>query len=251
MRHLPPAGQVFVLCAVAAIFPALGGETTWPTLHKDYQRSGYTDETLKGPFERKWFRDFHDEMIATRCEGIVAEGKVYVGTFAGNLHALKVEDGATAWTFKAAGPIGHSPCYHEGRLYVGSEGSFNQGLLYCVNAADGKEVWRCEVGGGVWVSPACDGAKVYFGDRAGVFHAVSAKEGKEVWSVATGGPILTPASFSPDQQKIVFGSEDLRVYCVDSAGKTLWTSRKLHGLSLRDHAPTIWMYCPLFPWTGD
>ncbi len=43
-----------------------GGEAPWPTLHRDHQRSGYTSEFVRGPYERKWYRDFHDEMIATR-----------------------------------------------------------------------------------------------------------------------------------------------------------------------------------------
>ena len=68
----------------------------WPTLHKDYQRSGHTEEFVQGPYERKWYRDFHDEMIATRAEAIVAEGKCFVGTFAGNMYALDVKDGHTA-----------------------------------------------------------------------------------------------------------------------------------------------------------
>ena len=234
------------LCALAVGLagsggPALAEASSWPTLHRDCQRSGYTDEIVRGPYERKWFRDFHDEMIATRAEAIVAEGKCFVGTFAGNLHALNVSDGKTAWTFKAAGPIGHSPTYHDGKLYVGSEGeAFDSGYVYCLSAADGTARWRARAGAGGGVSPACDGEKVYFGDRAGVFHAVGVKDGKEAWRHATGGMILTPASISADGKRIVFASEDMHVYCMDPAGKLLWRSGKVGGLSLRDHGPTLW-----------
>jgi len=230
------AGPV-ALCVLAC---SVAGGTTWPTLHKDYQRSGYTDEVVRGPYERKWYRDFHDEMIATRVEAIVAEGKCFVGTFAGALHALDVRDGRAAWTFRTAGPIGASPCYHGGRLYVGADEGFATGRLYCLRAADGKLAWSYDAGAGVWVSPACDGRNVYFGDRAGVFHAVSIADGKRAWTFATGGMILKPASFSPDGKRIVFGSEDMHVYCLSPEGKLLWRSRKLPGLSLRDQGPTIW-----------
>jgi len=208
----------------------------WTTPHRDYQRSGYSPDVVGGPCERKWYRDFHDEMIASRVEAIVAGGKCFVGTFAGNLHALRTDDGSTLWTFKAAGPIGCSPCYDDGRLYVGAD----DGRLYCLRAADGDLVWKYEAGAGVWVSPACDGAKVYFGDRAGVFHAVDAKTGSRAWTFAAGGMILKPASFSPDGKRIVFGSEDMHVYALDPAGKLLWKSKKLQGVSMRDQAPTIW-----------
>jgi putative pyrroloquinoline-quinone binding quinoprotein len=208
----------------------------WPTLHRDYQRSGYTDEIVTGPYERKWFRDFHTEMIASRVEAILAESLCFVGTFAGNLYALDVTNGKTVWRFSTNGPIGHSPCYDGGRVYFGSD----DGYLYCVQATNGKELWRYRAQGGVWVAPACDGDTVYFGDRAGMFQAVDARTGKRRWSLPTGYMILTPASFSPDQQKILFASEDMHVYCVSGQGKLLWRSPKLQGVSLRDHAPTIW-----------
>lgn len=214
----------------------LAVQDSWPTLHKDPQRSGFTADAVPGPYERKWYRDFHDEMIASRVEAIVAEGRCYVGTFAGRLHALNVADGTTAWTAQARGPIGHSALYDSGRVLFGAD----DGKLYCVKASDGSAVWTYDAGAGIWVAPAADGEKVYVGDRAGIFHAVGLKDGKRAWTLATGGMILKPASISPDGARIVFGSEDMRVYCVDPAGKLLWKSKKLQGLSLRDEAPTIW-----------
>jgi hypothetical protein len=208
----------------------------WTTLHKDPQRSGASADVVRGPYERKWYRDFHDEMIASRVEAIVAEGKCFVGTFAGNLHALDVSDGKTLWTFRAKGPIGHSPEYRDGRLFVGSD----DGKVACLKAVDGVPVWTYDAGAGVWVAPLSDGERIYFGDRAGVFHAVDAKSGAGVWTVRTGGMILKPASLSEDGKRIVFASEDMHVYAVDPAGKVLWKSRKLAGLSTRDQAPTIW-----------
>jgi hypothetical protein len=32
-----------------------GASSVWLTLHRDYQRSGYTNEIVKGPYERKWY----------------------------------------------------------------------------------------------------------------------------------------------------------------------------------------------------
>ncbi|MBN2316789.1 MAG: PQQ-binding-like beta-propeller repeat protein [Sedimentisphaerales bacterium] len=215
-------------------------KSEWPTLHNDYQRSGYTDDVVRGPYERKWYWDFHDEMIATRVEAIVAEGKCFVGTFAGNMVALDVANGDVVWTFAATGPIGASPCYRNGRLFFGADEGFATGHLYCIDAADGSLIWKYNAGAGIWASPACDDRNVYFGDRAGIFHAISTRTGELFWTLKTGGMILTSASFSPSGNKIIFGSEDMHVYCVDPGGKLLWKSAKLAGLSMRDHAPTIW-----------
>ena len=236
-EHARAALGWVTVCLLAA---AASGQTTWPTLHRDYQRSGYTPEVISGLYERKWYRDFHDEMIATRVEAIVAEGNCYVGTFAGRLHALSIRDGRTVWTFKVAGPIGASPCCHTGRLYFGADEGLATGHLYSVSAADGALAWKYDAGAGIWASPVCDGANVYVGDRAGVFHAVSAREGKRVWTFKAGGMILKPASLSTDGTRIVFGAEDMHVYCLSTSGKLLWKSRKLAGLSLRDQGTTIW-----------
>lgn len=245
MTRLTLCSMALVLVAgLANASAAAAGDppsSPWPMLHRDAQRSGYTDEFVRGPYERKWFRDFHDEMIATRVEAILAEGLCFVGTFAGKVHALKVDDGSTAWTFQAAGPIGHSPCYAGGRLYVASEGeAFDAGYVYALGAADGKEVWRARLGAGAWVAPLCDGRTVYVGDRAGVFHAIRAEDGKPLWQYQAGGMILAPASMSDDGNRIVFAAEDMHVYCLDRSGRLLWKSAKCSGLSLRDHAPTLW-----------
>lgn len=228
-----------IILIAASTSPAQAA-SVWPTGHRDYQRSGWTSEVVRGPYERKWYRDFHDEMIATRIEAIVAEGKCFVATFAGNMYALDIKDGGTLWKFEADGPIGASPCYDNGRLYFGADEGFAAGHLYCLNAADGALLWKYDTGAGIWVSPACDGRNVYLGNRQGLFHAVSATNGKPLWAFQTGGMILKPASFSPDNKRIVFGAEDMHVYCLDPAGRLLWKSAKLEGLSMRDQGPTIW-----------
>lgn len=215
---------------------ALSAQDDWPTLHKDNQRSGYTAETLTGPFERKWYRDFHDEMIASRVEAIVADGRCYVGTFAGNLHALNVADGTTAWTFKTGGPIGHSVAYDDGLVFVGSDA----GRLYCLEAKTGAKLWEFAAGDGIWVAPTVANGVVYIGDRGGAVHAMTAKAGMPLWNHATQGPILKPLSLSEDGKRLVVGSEDMHVYCFATDGKLLWKSKKLQGLSMRDEAPTIW-----------
>lgn len=208
----------------------------WPTLHRDNQRSGYTDQIIAGPYERKWFRDFSDEMIATRVEAILASDKCFVGTLAGRLYALDVANGKTIWSFQASGAIGASPCFCDGRIYFGAD----DGNLYCLKADDGRELWRFSARAGIWVPPACDGKTVYFGDRGGNFYAIDAQSGKERWRFHAGGMILAPASLTPHADRIVFGSDDMHVYCLNPSGKLLWKSAKLGGLSLRDHAPTIW-----------
>lgn len=212
----------------------------WPTLHRDPQRSGYTDEVLPGSPRRAWFRSFVEERIGARVEAIVADGLCFVGTYAGNVYALDVRDGRIVWQTAVGGPIGHSPCYHGGRLYVCSDEGFERGGLWCLDAKTGELIWRYEAHAGIWNSPVCDGEKVYVGDRAGLFHAVDLQQGGRRWTYQTGAMILKPASLSLDASRIVVGSEDMHIYCFAPDGSLCWKSFKLAGLSQRDQAPTIW-----------
>jgi outer membrane protein assembly factor BamB len=209
------------LAAVLTALAACPARAQWPTLHKDYQRSGYTEETVNGPYQRKWYVSLVEEMVGPRCEPIVAERLCFVGTCAGNVYALDIDTGKTVWKRHIGRAIGHSPCCDAGNLYVCSDDGYHSGSLVCLQARDGQQRWRYRAAAGVWNSPACDGRQVYVGDRAGAFHAVDAKTGQPAWTFQIGAMILKPASFSPDKQQIVFGSEDMHVYCLSPAGKLL------------------------------
>lgn len=235
-----------LLCLLAAglvraadVTPAYDAKA-WPTLHRDNQRSGYTKEVLSGPFEIKWYHILAEEVISCYAEVIVGDGKAYIPTYAGKLHAYDIVTGEQAWDIQAGGPIGNSACYVDGKVLFGSDDAYNKGTLWCVKASDGSVVWTHETPGGIWNHPVTDGKTVYVGDRSGVFSAVDLATGAEKWTVKTDGMVLTPASITPDGQRIVFGSEDMHVRCVDPAGKVLWTSETIEGTTMRHYAPTIW-----------
>ena len=151
---MPTSRRWFWLILLLAAGPAAAD---WPTLHKDYQRSGYSGEVLRGPMQRKWFRSFVEEMVGPRAEAIVAEGLCFVGTYAGNLHALNVDDGQPSGHYQADGPIGHSPCYCDGKLYFCTDAGFEAGSLVCLSARDGKPALDVSRRGRNLESPACDG----------------------------------------------------------------------------------------------
>jgi outer membrane protein assembly factor BamB len=72
------------------------------------------------------------------------------------LVAFEVPEGALnaagLWTFTAEGqdPISTPPVYADGVLYIGTRG----GIVYAVNATDGTELWRFDVGATIVGTPA-------------------------------------------------------------------------------------------------
>ncbi|MBN78732.1 MAG: hypothetical protein CMJ70_01220, partial [Planctomycetaceae bacterium] len=120
-----------------------------------------------------------------------------------NIYALDTRTGTTKWTFRAEGPVRFAPVFDGGRIYFGSD----DGYAYCLNAADGKLVWRYRpspanervIGNGRMISlwPVRTGLLLEKGVMylaAGVFPyeglyvaAVDAKSGKEIWMNDTVG----------------------------------------------------------------
>lgn len=209
---------------------------SWPTLHGDFQRSGFYPRFPKGPLKLAWRQELWRELTGPRAEVIVGGGQAFMGTYAGNFYAWDAVTGEQRWVFKTDGPITHSPAFADGTVFVGSMDR----KLYALDASSGRERWRFEAGEGICVSPLVHHGLVMFGARDGVFYAVDVASGMESWRFATGDRILTTASLSEDGGRVVFASEDMHVYCLATVdGKLLWKSRKLAGLSVRDYAPVI------------
>jgi outer membrane protein assembly factor BamB len=225
------------LSAARAEGPPPNDGASWPTLHGDLQRSGFYPAWPKAAkFEIAWRKELWRELTGSRCEAIVGRGLAFVGTYAGRLYAWDAATGEERWTFQAGGPIGHSPALDGDTLYVGSMDR----RLYALEADTGKVRWAFEAGEGVWTSPAVWRGLVMFGARDGVFYALKAADGKPAWTFRTGAMILGAGAVSEDGERVLFGSEDMHVYCLSVAdGRLLWKSRKLAGLSMRDHFPVI------------
>ncbi len=238
----------WLACALAAVpqEPARNDGRDWPTLHGDLTRSGFHPTFPSGELKLAWRRELWKELAGPRCEVIVGGGLAFLGTYAGTMHAWDAATGGEKWTFQAGGPIGHSPAYagastsrpdsDDGVLYFGAMDR----ALYAVAADTGKPLWRFEAGEGFWTSPVVHAGLVLAGARDGVFYAVRAADGKPAWTFRTGDRILQTASVTEDGTRVVFGSEDMHVYCLHVKDGTLaWSSRKLPGLSLRDYFPVI------------
>ena len=130
----------------------------------------------------------------------------YFGSSADNkLRALNTHTGAERWSFFAEGPIRFAPHVAKGKVYFGSD----DGYAYCLNAADGKRVWRYQpsvttervIGNGRMISlwPLRTGLLV---DKdivymaAGIFPyeglyvcAIDANTGREIWKNDTAGDL--------------------------------------------------------------
>ena len=108
--------------------------------------------------------------------GDAAHTGIFPGTGPRVLHGVK-------WRFATGGRVVSSAVAGDGAVYFGSD----DGNVYSVNAATGKQLWQYTTGGPVASTPAVDGGRVYFGSYDGKFYALDAKTGRLQWKFAGGG----------------------------------------------------------------
>jgi eukaryotic-like serine/threonine-protein kinase len=87
------------------------------------------------------------------------------------------------WSFPTGDKVVSSPALDAGTLYFGSD----DGHLYAVDAASGRQRWKARTGGPVPSTPAIAGGRVFVASYDGRIHAFDAASGEVIWRFATGG----------------------------------------------------------------
>jgi eukaryotic-like serine/threonine-protein kinase len=143
------------------------------------------------------------------------------------------------WSFPTGGAIVASPVFADGALYLGS----NDGSLYAIDAASGRQRWMHRTGGPVASSPAVAEGRVHVLSYDGKLQTLDAKTGELLWKFATGGERRFEArglhgmqprtqTFSDpfdiylsspvvDHGTVYFGSSDGHVYALEAASGAL------------------------------
>jgi outer membrane protein assembly factor BamB len=210
-EHMKIAGSFIcaMLVCAACVSPAFAAD--WPMWRCDASRTGATEEELPAELHLQWTRQYPVFESTWTIEGselvyspIVLGRTMFVGSPANDsLTAIDVETGEEKWRFYTEGPVRLAAAGWKKRVFV----TCDDGFLYCVNAGDGKLIWKYRgapgkrrvIGderlvsawparGGPVVAPSTSSgqATVYFAASIfpfmGVYvHAVNAETGKAVW----------------------------------------------------------------------
>jgi RNA polymerase sigma factor (sigma-70 family) len=122
------------------------------------------------------------------------------------------------WKFPTQDGVEGTAGIVAGTVYVGSL----DGHLYAIDLKTGKQKWSLTTGPIKTAVGVHDGF-VYVGDDDGGFHCVDAATGKERWKHAFDSAITSGVNFAGD--RIMFGSENQTLHCLNKTGKEVWTFR--------------------------
>jgi len=205
-------------------------------LAHDPARSGAMATEIRPPFERKWYRLFPEEGLMAGVQPVIANGKVFVGTMRGTLHAMDSDTGKDVWVYRAAGALLHTCAVDGGKVVFGD----SSGKISAVNTADGRLAWSVPTGSAVWNAPLIHQGIALIGSRDGNLYAIGMDTGRVKWKGATGGPLLSSPALDAGKGRVYIASEDMHVYAFDfSDGRRVWQSEKLPGVSFRGYHPVV------------
>lgn len=132
---------------------------------------------------KELWRTVHPGGFNIAARPIYANGLVYVFTSGLNniLIAIspngigEVTDSHVAWSTKRGTPVIPSPVIVDGRLFMVTD---RGGIVRCLDAKSGEEIWQGRLGGDHWASPVYTDGKIYFSSKYGEVAVVEASTKK-------------------------------------------------------------------------
>ena len=187
-------------------------------------------KSLLDCFERDGERIFTDELSGGtyyQSKPTAYRGRIYFGTPSGFLHAVDATTGEEVWKFEMGAAISVGPACADGKIYAGQQGG--ERFFYCLDAADGRLVWKQTLPGGwVWGSAAVDEGLVYVPTVSGYAVCLDGATGHIVWMYPTA--MSVPAEPAIDGDLVYFGSWSRSLYAFDKkTGEVVW---KENGIGL-------------------
>ncbi|GAI20977.1 unnamed protein product, partial [marine sediment metagenome] len=201
------AAFALLLCLTAS--GALAQE--WPTLGHDAQRTGYSISSAPETNQIAW--TFNG--AGSFSSPTVADDKVFIGSEDGYIRAINAINGKEVWNFKAGDEVA-SPTFADGRIYTGS-----RGMVYCLDAATGENLWSYPTDGAIYSAPAVIRNFVYVTSTDNYVYAINATTGQLLWRNNLGSKINSSPAVA---NNIVFVSTwNGRIYALrTSDGVEVW-----------------------------
>jgi PQQ-like domain len=220
--------------------PMIRTSPGWPMAGANPQRTSWSPETLPGDVRTVWVKPIVP-YVSQHVQVVGAGGKIYVSTAAG-LYAFDADTGAVDWIYPTELPLGHSPTYANGVLYVG--GMDRQ--MHAVSAETGQGLWTFTAEGGFSTNPVVANGKVYAGNRDGAFYAVNISDGSLAWKFQTCNQILQSPAYQDGV--MYFASNDGYAYALDAQDGTLvWRSAdRLPSMGFYSWWPVIYQNYVIF-----
>lgn len=152
---------------------------------------------------------------------MVKEDKIIFGSYDHHVYCLEVETGKPVWRqniFNSS--ILASPVVCGDYSVV----SFLNGGVALIRVQDGEVAWKTSLGSPIFSSPAIvDKKSIAIANVKGEVHCLNLEDGSIRWTFMTGGSVFSSLVKVDEEECLLLGCHDCKVYCIDSLGKLRWT----------------------------
>lgn len=127
-----------------------------------------------------------------------------------------------AWTFQSKGEILSSPTIADDTVFIGS----TDNSVYAIDGNTGTQKWSYATDDMVEAPPLVLDGRIYIGSNDCFLYALDQQTGALIWKFETADKILGGANWligADGKLRIVVGSYDANVYCLDAHGNKLWS----------------------------
>jgi outer membrane protein assembly factor BamB len=149
--------------------------TAWPMCGGNPDRAGLPLPAMKLPLKPAWKVKLGGRI---KCGAAIADGKIFIGSDAAKLVALKGDGGNKLWQFDASAAIRCSPAVADEYVYCGCD----SGSYYALDRASGELKWQFQCGGPVQASPAIIGDVILFAASDHHVYALNRLTGEKLWA---------------------------------------------------------------------
>jgi outer membrane protein assembly factor BamB len=182
--------------------------------------SGRSAETLRLPLAEDWQRSF--DGTAFEATPVIADGICFVGDLDGGFHALRLDTGETAWSFRDDSPSG-AGFAAAAAIAGGGEvpplvvaGDAN-GLVRAFDRRSGEILWthvrEGEISGGLTITRSTEGERVLVGCQDASLACLDAVTGRLVWEVSIADQIRSSPTVADG--RVLLAGCDGRLHVVD------------------------------------
>jgi len=167
----------------------------------------------------------------TNSSACVVNGKVFIGSYSGNVYCLNASNGDKIWNLNIGGMIEASPTVVDGKVFIGSQKHETApyfyettNYFYCLNESSADIIWKFEADGsgqGLASSPAVADGRVFIGFDDGNIYCFNESTGASLWNHTTGNVVFSSPTVVDG--KVFVGSGDGNIYCLEElTGALVW-----------------------------
>jgi outer membrane protein assembly factor BamB len=186
------------------------------------------------------------KLLRVGASPIVHDGKLYGGSGVDRnliedlcekaVFCLDAVSGKVIWKKETPLPSWGAPVINGKEVFYGlgngdvfTDASKPAGVMLCLDAASGEQLWRMDLPNGILGEAAVDEELVYFGCRDGHCYCVRRDTGKLVWKKDLGSPVIASPVLAPSLEtgtttSVFVAASRGKVCCLDPAtGDIQWT----------------------------